>query len=254
MQVQLIRSATLRMEYAGHRLLVDPCLAAKHTQPSYAGISLNPMVDLPCPPEEVLSGAEWVIISHLHSDHFDPAAEARLPKGMPILCQPCDAEILRARGFVAVTAVNDSILWEGITITRIPCQHGSGAVLDELGEASGFMLRAVGELTVYWAGDTVWCDSVAAVLAREKPEVTVIHASGATWSESTLIVMDAEQAMRVCRAGSTVIATHMEAYDHGTVTRAALRSLACSAGIGNSNLIIPEDGEVLVFDSVKGRR
>lgn len=247
MQIQLIRSATLRLEYAGHRLLIDPCLAAKHTRPSYAGVSLNPLVDLPCTPEEVFSGAERVILSHLHSDHFDPAAEAWMPKATPVLCQPCDAQALRDRGFTDVTPVADTLRWEGITIQRTHCQHGSGAVLDDMGQASGFVLRAQGEPTVYWAGDTVWCDAVAEVLEREKPDVTVLHASGAMWGAGTLILMDAEQVMRVCRTGTTVVATHMEAYDHGTVTRAALRARAEAEGIPAARLLIPEDGQVCRF-------
>ncbi len=166
---------------------------------------------------------------------------------MPILCQPCDTQALCDRGFHDVTPVADLVRWESIMITRTPCQHGSGAVLDEMGEASGFVLRAEGEPTVYWAGDTVWCDAVAEVLAREQPDVTVIHACGAQWGEGTLIVMDAEQAMRVCRIGGTVIATHMEAYDHGTVTRAALRRRAVAEGISAERLLIPEDGQVCQF-------
>ena len=73
--------------------------------------------------------------------------------------------------------------------------------------------------------------------------MTVVHAGGAKWGEGTLILMDAEQTMRVCQTGCTVIATHMEAYDHGTVTRAALRARAEAEGIPADRLLIPEDGQ-----------
>lgn len=53
MQIQLIRNATLHITYAGHIFLIDPYLAAKHTMPSFAGISPNPLVDLPFSPQEV---------------------------------------------------------------------------------------------------------------------------------------------------------------------------------------------------------
>lgn len=33
MQIQLIRSATLRIDYAQQRFLIDPYLAPKHTMP-----------------------------------------------------------------------------------------------------------------------------------------------------------------------------------------------------------------------------
>ncbi len=87
MQIQLIRNATLRLQYAGLQLLTDPYLAAKHSRPSFTGKSPNPLVELPIPPEEVIAGVDGVLVSHLHSDHFDPAARDLLPKDIPILCQ-----------------------------------------------------------------------------------------------------------------------------------------------------------------------
>ncbi len=50
--------------------------------------------------------------------------------------------------------------WEGITIIRTPAQHGTGDVLKEMGNASGFVLRSENEPTVYSAGDTIWCEAV----------------------------------------------------------------------------------------------
>jgi hypothetical protein len=63
-----------------------------------------------------------------------------------------------------------------------------------------------------------------------------------------LIVMDAAQTVAVCHAApnSTVIATHMEALDHATVTRAALRKYAEAQGVGPKKLLIPFDGERIV--------
>ena len=108
MQIQLIRNATLRMEYAHRRFIIDPYLAAKHTRPSYTGASPNPLVDLPCSPQEVIAGIEMALISHLHSDHFDPAAKELLPKAIPILCQPDDAAEIESMGFRSVIPVEDT--------------------------------------------------------------------------------------------------------------------------------------------------
>lgn len=190
MRIRLIRSATLKLEYAGHSLLVDPCVNAKHTRPSYAGISANPLVDLPCPPAEVFSGAELTLLSHLHSDHFDPAAQDALRRDMPVGCQPWDSGALRDKGFTDVTPIDTTLAWNGISITRVEGRHGTGAVLDEMGRASGYLLRAPGEPSLYWAGDTVLCEPVESLIARERPDVVVIHAAGATWGHGTLILMD----------------------------------------------------------------
>ncbi len=249
MQIQLIRSATLRVEYAQHRFVIDPYLAAKHSRPSYAGKSANPLVDLPCSPLDVIAGIELVLISHLHSDHFDPTAQELLPKETTILCQPEDKPRIEARGFRHTIPVADTVAWHRMTITRTPCQHGSGEVLTEMGSASGFIFQAELEPTVYWAGDTVWNDTVADVIARIQPKIIITHSCGAVWGNQVLIVMDAAQTVAVCRAApeSLVIATHMDALDHATLSRVALRQYAEAHGIGPDQLLIPADGETLVF-------
>jgi L-ascorbate metabolism protein UlaG (beta-lactamase superfamily) len=249
MQIQLIRNATLRFEYAHRSFVIDPYLAAKYTRPSYTGASPNPLVDLPCSPLEVIAGIEMALISHLHSDHFDPAARELLPKALPILCQPGDAVEIESMGFHNVIPVGDTVNWQGIRITRTPCQHGTGAVATEMGDASGFVFEAGNEPTVYWAGDTIWCEAVAETIHRTQPDVVITHSCGAMWGDHVLIVMDAAQTVAVCRAAlnSTVIATHMEALDHATVTRADLRQCAETHGIGPEQLRIPMNGEKIAF-------
>jgi L-ascorbate metabolism protein UlaG (beta-lactamase superfamily) len=118
-----------------------------------------------------------------------------------------------------------------------------------MGPASGFIFQAEHEPTVYWAGDTIWNDAVAENIARTQPQIIVTHSCGATWGEHVLIVMDAAQTVAVCRAAarSTVIATHMDALDHATVSRADLRRYATAHGILPEQLLIPADGETLVF-------
>ncbi len=249
MEIQLIRNATMRLNYAQHVFVTDPYLAAKFTRPSYTGKSPNPLVDLPCKPEEVLAGIEMAILSHLHSDHFDPAARELLPKNLPLICQPGDQASLAESGFQRIFPVEDTLDWDGIQIRRIPGQHGSGVVLGEMGQASGFILQARGEPTVYWAGDTILYESVEKTIAQVQPEVILTHSCGAVWGDKVLIVMDAVQTVAVCRAAphSTVIAIHMEALDHATVTRAELRDYARKAGITDGQLRIPGDGEKLSF-------
>jgi hypothetical protein len=53
----------------------------------------------------------------------------------------------------------------------------------------------------------------------------------------------------VCRAApwSVVVATHMDAVDHATVSRASLRAFATAHGVSPEQLRIPADGETLLF-------
>ncbi len=153
MQLQLIRNATLRLTYAGRTLLIDPDLAAKHSRPSFTGLSLNPIVDLPLPPAEIVAGIDLLIVSHLHRDHFD--AVEPIPAQLPVLCQPGDEARIAERGFTQVTPLADTLDWNGIHLTRTVGQHGAGAVGHMMGAVAGFVFAAPGEPTIYWAGDTI---------------------------------------------------------------------------------------------------
>lgn len=118
-----------------------------------------------------------------------------------------------------------------------------------MGNASGFILLSENEPTVYWAGDTIWCEAVDDVIVQIRPDIIITHSCGAVWGNNILIVMDAVQTIAVCRAApkAVVVATHMEALDHATVSRYDLRALAEMEDIKPSQLLIPYDGEILKF-------
>lgn len=249
MTIRLIRNATLRIGYAGKTFLVDPWLSPRFSRPSYAGKSRNPLVDLPVGIGEILDGVDWVVVSHMHSDHFDVVAREVLPRSVPLICQRPDLEALRALGFSRISCLEDRLRLDDILVTRTPGRHGSGPVLDDMGSVMGFMLSSGSEPSLYWAGDTVLTDEIRTLVAEHAPELIVTHSCGAVWGEGTLIVMDDAQTIELARAASSsrIVAVHMEAVDHATVTRKDLRLSAERAGIGADRLFIPADGEELVF-------
>ncbi|BCH31853.1 hypothetical protein MesoLjLc_37830 [Mesorhizobium sp. L-8-10] len=245
MKLQLFRNATLKLDYAGRTILIDPYLAPKHSLPSFTGRSPNPMVELPVGIDEILEGVELVVVSHLHQDHFDAVAKERVPKHLPLFCQPGDKGKIREAGFTDVTPLTDRAEWNGITLTRRDGSHGLGPVVELMGPVIGFSLEAEGEPSVYWAGDTVLYPPVEKTIRDTKPDIVVTHSCGARWN-GDLIVMDADQTVAVCESfGGTVVATHMEALDHATVTRDDLRRAAEARGVPASKLLIPADGETL---------
>lgn len=249
MQVQLIRNATLRMEYGGHRILIDPFFAPKHSRDPYVGKERNPTVDLPTSPEAIMQDIELLLVSHLHSDHFDPVAQEMLPKDLPLICQPGDEAKIMEKGFKNVMPLEESIAWQGIKFTYREGNHGTGKWLERMGNAMGFILRADSEPTIYWAGDTIWYGAVQETIATYHPDIIFTHSSGAEFEEHSPIVMDIEQTLMVCKAApyAKTVAVHLEALDHGTVTRDALRIAATKVAVKDDTLIIPKDGEILKF-------
>lgn len=249
MRLQLVRNATLRLTYHGRLMLIDPYFAAKHTLPSFADKSMNPLVDLPMATSAILDGVQAILVSHLHSDHFDSAAKELLPKALPLFCQPGNEAVIREAGFEDVRVIEEPVVWDGITISRTEGQHGEGETAQLMGTVSGFVFEAADEPLLYWAGDTIWYPPVERIITEKQPAVIVTHSCGARWKGSAPIVMDAEQTAAVCAIApkSTVVATHMEALDHATVSRADLRNYADARGISAEQLLIPVDGESIEF-------
>jgi L-ascorbate metabolism protein UlaG (beta-lactamase superfamily) len=246
MKLQLIRNAALKLSYAGRTILIDPDFGPRHSRRSITGRSANPMVDLPLPIEEILTDVDLVIVSHLHADHFDDVAKERLPKDLPVICQPGNEQALAEAGFTSVTPLACFVRLGSAILKHQPAQHGTGAVVEKMGAVMGFSLEAPGEPTLYWCGDSVLYPPLSAAVAAVDPDIIVTHSCGALWDD-TLIVMDAGQTLDLCQAAprATVIATHMEALDHASVDRIALRQAADKRGIGGERLLIPQDGETI---------
>jgi L-ascorbate metabolism protein UlaG (beta-lactamase superfamily) len=245
MKLQLVRHATLLLDYAGMKILVDPMLsdagamAAIQNSPQPRP---NPLVPLPFPVEQVLDGVQLVLVTHTHRDHWDDTAIQLVPKDLPLLCQPEDLRKMEAVHFVNASEVHDTKYWSNICITRTPAQHGSGEMARAMAPSSGYMLSSEGEPTVYITGDTIWYDQVAETIKEHSPQVIVVNAGAAQFLHGDPITMTSGDVIRVCRAAShaQVIAVHMEAINHCLLTREELAHQAHTTG---ARLVIPDDGE-----------
>ena len=256
MELTLLRHATLVLTLGELRFLVDPMLAEAGSMDPVADSPNprpNPLVSLPIEPEplrQLLDQLDGVLVTHRHRDHWDGRAAESLRKDLPLFCQPQDEQALRQQGFSLVYPVEVSLIWHGVQITRTGGQHGRGAAAKRLGPVSGYTLRAVGEPSVYVAGDTVWCPEVNRVLRHRRPEVVVLNAGAAQFTQGGPITMDLEDVLEVQRAAPSahLVVVHMEAMNHCLLTRQALRQGLRSAG-GSSRTVIPADGETLVLRS-----
>ncbi len=247
MKLRHIRHATMQIEFAGRQLLVDPMFAKPRRFPSLTlgrTAARNPLVDLPCPLEELLQPAV-VLATHSHFDHVDRKAVGSLSKTIPILCQSADEARFKAWGFRTVMPISEEgIRWNGIRLFRINGCHGHGLIGRLMGTVSGFVLQADGEPTVYIAGDTVFCDYVGLALDTYKPDIVVVNAGAARFNFGRPITMDVQDIVAVCRAApqAKVVAVHMEAVNHCRLKRGELTGQLKKVGLKNQ-VVIPADGE-----------
>jgi L-ascorbate metabolism protein UlaG (beta-lactamase superfamily) len=251
-RLTLVRHATLLVEVAGHRLMVDPMLDAANARGPVRGTPNerpNPLVDLPMSAAEAAAGVEAVLLTHTHVDHLDAAGVTTVPPGVPWFCQPEDVEDITSAGVADARAVpmGGSLEWDGITIHRTGGRHGrEEQIVQGLGPVSGFVVSAPGEPTLYVAGDTVWCDEVAGAIAAHGPDVVVVNAGGARFVQGGTITMEAADVIATAEAlpDGRVVATHMEAINHCLETRAELAAAVEAAGVAE-RVLIPGDGDSL---------
>lgn len=259
-QLQQIRNATAKISYAGKTFLVDPFLAKKGAYPGFEGTFnsklRNPLIDLPMPVQDVLKGVDAVIVSHTHLDHWDGGAHAFIPKAIPLFVQhEQDAKLIRGQGYTDVRILGDNSEFDGVQLTKTGGQHGTDtmyvnkAMAQRLGTAMGIVFRAPGLKTIYLAGDTVWRGDVDRALAQFKPDLIVLNAGDARVIGYTgSIIMGKDDVLHAYQAmpKATIIATHMDAINHMTLSRKELRDYVRQHGI-EDRVRIPADGETLKF-------
>lgn len=259
-QIQQIRNATAKINYAGKTFLLDPFLAKKGRYPGFEGTFnsqlRNPLVELPMPVKTIMSGVDAVIVSHTHLDHWDGGDHQFIPKAIPLFVQhEDDAKLIRGQGFTNVRILGENTVFEGVQLSKTGGQHGTDdmyakkPVAEALGKAMGIVFQAPGAKTVYVMGDTVWRTDVDQALAKFKPDVILMNAGDARMIGFTgSIIMGKDDVLRAYQLmpKATIIATHMDAINHMTLSRKELKEHVKQHGI-QDRVRIPADGDILKF-------
>ncbi|MBV0881412.1 MBL fold metallo-hydrolase [Noviherbaspirillum sp. L7-7A] len=259
-QVQQIRNATAKIHYGGKTFLVDPFLAKKGI---YAGFPdtfhselRNPTVELPLAVTDIMKGVDAVIVTHTHLDHWDGGDQTFISKATPLFVQhEADAKLIRSQGYTNVHILTGTTEFEGVHLTKAGGRHGTEEMYskkplgDALGEAMGVVFQASGAKTIYLVDDTVWNATVDDTLAKFKPDVIILNAGDARMKSYTgSIIMGKDDVLHAYQAmpSATIIAVHMDAINHMTLSRKELREHVKQHKIGD-RVRIPSDGDILKF-------
>lgn len=253
MNIQLIRNATIVVEYGGKKILIDPMLANKGAYPPFPNSPRqeenNPLVGLPTSIDSIMNDIDAVIVTHLHYDHWDEAAKKALPKDIKLFAQnDADATEIQNAGFKNVEVLQEDTVFEGIQLIKTKGEHGRGEILKVAGQVCGVVFKHFNEKTLYVAGDTVWYDAVQEVIHSHKPEIIVVNAGDNQFFEGGSLVMGKEDVFEVYNAApnAKIIAVHMEAVNHWSLSREELKNFTNEKGIA-SNVLIPTDGKSYSF-------
>ncbi|XPV76722.1 MAG: MBL fold metallo-hydrolase [Desulfovibrio sp.] len=249
-QIQAIRHATMVISVENKNILVDPMLAEKESMipnPLTTNRVPFPLVELPIPVGG-LEKVDGILITHLHPDHFDKTAKESLPKELPVFCQPVDKEKLEEMGFESVTAVSNSVEWDGLKIHRVDGNHGTGDTKKLMGNSSGYIVEKADGEKLFIGGDAIYDELFQSSLDEFLPEYIVLYGGEAKLVMGDPITMGSDDIVSVCKKmpDSKIVVVHMEAVNHCGLTREQLWRRLQAENLF-SQVRIPEDGEVIVL-------
>ena len=263
MKVHQIRNATMVLETNDRFILIDPMLSDKGDLPPFSVIrhkaKMNPIVELPSSIDELLTKVTDTLITHSqtfgikalqHTDHLDKKGEEFLVKNnIPVVTVKKDASYLKKYDINVVDGID---YWEtkpylSGSITAIPVQHGYGWIHKLMANGAGFFIELKDEPSIYVCGDTVLTPDVKKAVNELKPDIIVVAAGNASLDVGQPLLMNLDDVIELIRISQgNVIANHMEALNHCSVTRGILKEKLEQEGLLDK-VYIPEDGEVLNF-------
>jgi L-ascorbate metabolism protein UlaG (beta-lactamase superfamily) len=260
--VFFVGTATVILRYAGFTILTDPNFlhAGDHVHLGYGLHSkrlTNPAIDLgDLPP------IDFVLLSHLHEDHFDKRVARELDKGLPIVSTVPAAEGLRRMGFARAEGLER---WESMTvekgasrlkITAMPARHGPPVISRALPDTMGSMLDFEGPaLRIYISGDTLVHGDLREIPRRYPGiDLALIHLGG-TRVLGVLVTMDAKQGVQALKIIDPRRAIPIH-YDDYTVFKSPLEDFAKAvraAGL-EDRVVYLARGDSFSFDAEGLRR
>ena len=253
MKIQLIRNATIIVDYAGKKFLIDPMLAEKGTYSPFPNAPRqnqnNPLVCLPTSIDNIIQNIDAVIVTHLHIDHWDDAAKKALSKDIKMFAQNEQNRVeILSNSFQNVEVLREDTFFEGIQLIKTKGEHGRGEILKRTGLVCGVVLKHPMEKTLYIAGDTVWYEAVKRVIDTHTPDIIVVNAGDNQFFEGGSLIMGKDDVYEVYKAApdEKIISVHMEAVNHWTLSREELKGFINEKGM-TFNVLVPNDGEYYTF-------
>lgn len=231
-----VGTATTLIRFGGFSVLTDPNFLHQGEQVHLGyGLRSTRRTEPACQLED-LPPYDFVLLSHLHEDHFDREVERRLPRETRIVTTPKAARTLARRGFAATEGLRP---WDAVEFARGPCRlrvtsmpgrHGPMLAASLLPPVMGSMLE-FGHveygllLRLYVSGDTLVYEAL-----REIPErfagidCAILHLGG-TRVAGLLVTMDGKQGVELLRIVQPEVAVPIH-YDDYTVFKSPLSDFA----------------------------
>lgn len=214
MKLTWIGGPTVLLEIGDIKILTDPMLNGNreafimngHPSTGEDGVMILRNALLP---NFDLDSVDYVLVSHMHSDHFDKVAKERIDKKVPIILPQCQRKLLEDK-FYNIISAN---YWEPIkletkstkiNITPVPARHAHKEDINEdMGVVNGYIIECIlkeESYKIYWTGDTVWFEDMKKIKDVAGEVDIFIPNMGAAGVDGPydMLTLNSEQAIKLC--------------------------------------------------------
>lgn len=238
-----LRHSTSIIEINNKKILVDPMLSSKDSLPPVVltGNKLpNPRIELPTSPDSVVENIDYLLLTHLHFDHFDGKTIEILSKKIPVLCSKSDSKKLNSLGFSTIYSIDDEYKFDSIKITRFEAVHGKGLLKYMMGKGSSYLIECDG-FKIFLTGDCLLTDSLRNTLKITKPDVVIANGGAAKMKFGKPITMSITDIQEIAKIleNSKIYVVHLDALNHCSETSEYSREQTRAY----PNIYIPTEGE-----------
>lgn len=225
--VQFIGTATVLIRYQGFTILTDPNFLHQgdHVHLGYgltAERLTNPAIEL-----DKLPPIDFVLLSHMHEDHFDKLVQEKLAKDTPIVTTREAAAALEKIGFRRTIGLGK---WDQLEVekgearlrlTAVPGRHGKAGMQLLLPSVMGSVLDfgpnpAAPSYRMYISGDTLVYDDLKNIPQRFPGiDLALLHLGGTRILGVFKVTMDGKDGvdlMQIIRP-QRAIPIHYDDYD-----------------------------------------
>lgn len=172
------------IEQEGLRIVIDAYLSDSLAL-KYAGTRFPHQRMMPPPVEpSALTGVDWLLCTHAHTDHMDPGTIPALLAANPrarVLAPRAEAERARQRGVpisrLVLIDAGETIGLGGVMVTATPAAHEELRRTDDGYVFLGYVLQG-GGVTLWHSGDTIPWPGQVECLAPFRVDVALLPVNG----------------------------------------------------------------------------